>query len=95
MGKLQIMNPKKRTSIVAALIKGIENGKEMAKCFWPRHGIKATKNGKTVEFVVCIECSQLEIHSGFRLQRKAIAPDPQAVFNKHLTDADDTLAPTK
>jgi len=95
LGKVQIKDPAKRASIMAALKKGIDNADGMAKCFWPRHGIRATKNGKTIEYVVCFECQQLTIHTNNGSNRKAITRDPQSVFNKHLTNAKVTLAPTK
>ena len=32
-----------------------------ASCFWPRHGIRAVHNGKTVDLVICFACQQLVV----------------------------------
>src|SRR5262249_15420308 len=46
-----------RHRVVSALLKGIKesDGSEL-KCFWPRHGIRATYQGKTADFVICFHC---------------------------------------
>jgi hypothetical protein len=64
-----------------------------ARCFIPRHGIRATHDGKTVELVICFECSQLWVHQGDAKDWMTIGKEPQSVFDKLLTEAGIELAP--
>ena len=94
LGKIEITDAAKRREIAAALKDGLarSDGK-MAKCFWPRHAIRTVANGWTVEYVICFECYQLEVHDGNSKSVKPVTRDPQAVFNKHLKEASIPLAP--
>ena len=62
------------------------------KCFNPRHGIRATHDGKTVELVICFECSSFDIYSGSegsveKTKHLLVGKSPEATFNKVLKDA--------
>jgi hypothetical protein len=65
LGKIEIADADKRKEVFAALKEGLarSNG-TMAKCFWPRHGIPAVEKGRTIDYVICFECLQLEAHEG-------------------------------
>lgn len=42
---------------VGALVaKGVAEGKNGAKCFIPRHGVRVTHEKKTYDLVICFEC---------------------------------------
>ena len=87
LGQIKIITMTTRTSLVAALdegIGGMGNGLALLPdCFNPRHGVRARKNGETVEFLICFECEQIEVYSSkgtnwfFRTTR-----NPAAVFNR-------------
>lgn len=95
LGKVEIKDPDKRKAIITALKKGISESGDgaMADCFWPRHAIKLTENGKTIDYVICFECSRIYIYSGGSIERKPTTSKPQSVFNKHLQDANVPLTP--
>lgn len=61
LGKTGIAAPKDRSAILAAIKKGIakSNGDEY-KCFWPRHGVRLVQSGKTIEYLICFQCLQLD-----------------------------------
>src|SRR5262245_33583320 len=64
LGRTQIKNADTRKKLVAALEKGVgENDGIIANCFNPRHGIRATHEGKTVDFVICFECFQVYLYA--------------------------------
>src|SRR5262249_1279362 len=65
LGKATVKDATMRKNLAAALVKGAEesNG-ELAACFNPRHGIRATHDGKTAEFVICFECLQVRVYVG-------------------------------
>lgn len=94
LGKVEVKDPENREAIIAALRKGIaDSDGTMAKCFWPRHAIRTSENGKTTDYVVCFECLQLRIHADNATTIEATTDAPQPFFNKHLQDADVPLAP--
>jgi len=61
-----------------------------AKCFDPRHGIRATAKGKTVDLVICFECNWVYVYYDNDENRQHVAVttrEPQAVLDKTLKDA--------
>jgi hypothetical protein len=94
LGKVEIKEADKRKEIMAALKDGMarSDGK-MAKCFWPRHAVRAVEQGKTVDYVICFECYQLQVHLDGTAKTEPTLREPQSVLNKHLKDAGVPLAP--
>jgi hypothetical protein len=78
-----------RTTILAALEKGIKDApKFAATCLRPRHGIRATHDGKTVELVICFECFAILIYVDAKFERNPkVTGAPQAAFDKVLKAA--------
>ena len=96
MGKIEVKDARKRKEIIAAINAGTaESDGDMAKCFYPRHAIRATENGREVEYLICFECMQLQVYlNGFR--QPAMVPTtrgPQSVVNRHLKDANVPISP--
>src|SRR5260221_8734957 len=59
LGKVVIKDEKTRKALIAALEKGAKENKGIAaNCFMPRHGVRATAGGKTLELVICFQCLQ-------------------------------------
>src|SRR5207248_3305054 len=95
LGKIDVADPEKRKEIMAALKEGIDaSDGRMAKCFWPRHAIRAEQAGKVFEYVICFQCEQMEVYAGIRKQTVPIADTPQQYFNRLLTDDKVPLAPS-
>jgi hypothetical protein len=67
-----------------------------AKCFDPRHAIRATADGKTVDVLICFECSWVYFYlgEGNETVRLTIG-DQQAPLDKILKDANVPLAPSR
>ncbi len=80
-----------RKQLVSALEQGIAASDGVgAKCFDPRHGIRATADGKAVDLVICFECGWVYVYFDNDKQRSEVVVStgkPQAVFDKVLTDA--------
>jgi hypothetical protein len=90
LGKVDIASPKDRTAILAAIKKGIVKGGEGAKCFFPRHGVKFTQAGKTMEYVICFECSEFELYmDGVRSHEytESTADTAHQILDEHLAGA--------
>lgn len=78
-----------RKQLVEAFLKGMEGKIEPARCFDPRHGIRATHGGKTVELVICFQCSQFVVYLGSAEKGTLllVGKAPEASFDKVLKDA--------
>jgi hypothetical protein len=91
LGKTTVKDAKLRKELLAALEKSIaEPGEGGHKCFWPRHQIRATHEGKKVDLVICFECQWVYVY----LDGKEKEPDriemdggAQPLFDKVLSDA--------
>jgi hypothetical protein len=78
-----------RKAVLAALNKGIKDSDgTVAACFNPRHGIKATHDGRTVELVICFECLSMQVNYGDgKTVSLTTTSTPQRAFDEALTDA--------
>ena len=94
LGKTTIKDAGQRRKVTDAILKGIKEGGAPAKCFIPRHGIRTKWKGKTVDLVICFQCSQIYIyHEGVvKADWKTTSKSPQPVLNKILKDAGIPLA---
>jgi len=78
LGKIEIKEAAKRDEILAALKSGIDKSDgTVAKCFWPRHGIRVVEKGKTTDYVICFECVHLHQYTDVQRKTVPITPDPQ------------------
>jgi hypothetical protein len=85
-----------RKQILAHLDKGISDSDgNGAKCFDPRHGIRAKRDGKTVDLVICIECGWIYVFRDEKAERQGVAittGKPQTSFDEVLKEAEVPLA---
>jgi hypothetical protein len=88
LGKTVVKNAEARKHLTESLIKGMEGDIDPAKCFNPRHGIRATHDGKTVELVMCFECHQFKVFTGpGHVSGFLVDKSPEPAFDKILKDA--------
>jgi hypothetical protein len=82
-----------RKRVMEALERGIgENNGMAAACFNPRHGIRATKGGKTVELEICFECMSMTIYVDGERKGALTTGSPQKTFDEVLIAAGVKLA---
>jgi hypothetical protein len=94
LGKVEIKDAGKREEIFAVLEKGIRDSDgRIAKCFLPRHVVRAVSKGKTVDYIVCFQCLQVQVVADGKSKTLPITAEPLAVFNRHLKAAGIPLAP--
>jgi hypothetical protein len=94
LGKVEITDRAKQRELTNALETGIaKNDGGEANCFSPRHAIRVTTDGRTVDYVICFECLQVYVYDNESKSKKLITRDPQSIFDKQLQDAGITLAP--
>jgi hypothetical protein len=57
LGRTAVTDPALRRQVVAAVRRDIGAAQgEQASCFVPRHVLRVTKGGRTVDLVICFEC---------------------------------------
>lgn len=78
-----------KAAALTALRAGIAaNDGMVAGCFNPRHGVRATQGGKTVDLVICFECLQISVYVGEEREKGVLTTaQAQPLFNKLLTAA--------
>jgi hypothetical protein len=91
LGKVDIESPRDRAAILAAVKRGIAEYKGAEnKCFWPRHGVRLSQRGRTIEYLICFECGELdEFVDGVRASNttKPTTDAAAAILNEHLQSA--------
>ena len=95
LGRAPVSDAATRRRLFDALQSGARwNVPLPALCFSPRHGIRATAGGRTVDLVICFECSQVKVWQGDRPAGMFIvSQSPQPAFDQALRDAGLPLAP--
>ncbi len=93
LGSVVVGSPD-RDMLVSALEQGIaENGGWVAACFIPRHGIRASLGGSSVNLVVCFECAQVYIYLDDKWSGSVLVTgSPQPAFDRVLSAAGVQLA---
>jgi len=93
LGKTTVKKDDKK-AILDALHAGLKaSDGSVADCFNPRHGLRATHDGKTVDLVICFECLAMQTFVGDKSAgTMPTTAAPQKVFDKVLTDAKVPLA---
>jgi hypothetical protein len=77
-------------TVLGALGKGIAGGRRGAKCFEPRHAIRASHEGKDVDLLVCFECRWVYVYFDGKKEEAAqvlIDKNTQPEFDKVLKAA--------
>lgn len=102
-GQTVISDPAEKAALLASFYDGFVtppdprgNNKQIGiGCFNPRHGIRATLNGKTVDLLICFGCMQVETYvNDHQLARHShINEAPSEKFNAILMAAGVPLSP--
>ena len=95
LGKVEIKDAAKRKEIIDALNVSKAEGRGVAKCFYPRHGVRLVEGGREVDHLICFECSYLQIYLNGVLKSNEvpISRHAQPVFNKVLDEAKVPIMP--
>lgn len=98
LGKTAIQSPETRQRVLAALNQGVAEGGTAAKCFFPRHGIRAVRGDTTVDLVMraraCFECHQIYVYFDGKRSASAVltSGSPEATLDEVLKTAGVPLA---
>lgn len=91
LGKTTVSDARVRERLISAFENGVEKPDGPMICFNPRHGIHATRRGKTADFVICFECRQVKVY-GVADETFLVNQAPQPIFDKILRGAGIKLA---
>jgi hypothetical protein len=94
LGQTTVKAEAERKRLTEALKLGVENNFGLvAGCFSPRHGLRLTGNGKTVELVICFSCMSIEVYVDGKQGKGFLTTDePKQAFNAILRGAGVPLA---
>jgi hypothetical protein len=89
LGKTEIKGKAERKRLAEALRLGAEdNFGVAAACLIPRHGLRLTGGGKTVDLVICFQCLSVQVFvNGERKDGFLTTGDPQKEFDAVLKAA--------
>jgi hypothetical protein len=94
LGSVEIKDAAERKRLIAALKKSVSGEVSMAKCYWPRHAIRAVENGQTVEYVLCFECGNFEeFLNDVRVRYVTVDSGARPTFDEPLERAGVATAP--
>ena len=64
LGRLPLKNEIHRLQVARAVAQAAQTYQGNFKCvFSPRHGLRVQSRGKTYDFLICYECSQMEVYA--------------------------------
>ncbi len=94
LGRTTVKDAKTCKKLVAALKTGVEGYSGIAtRCFEPRHAIRASYRGTTVDFLICFQCVQVAVYvEDKRVTSFGTSQFPKSVFDGVLTEAKVPLA---
>lgn len=83
------LNSAHRKALRASFYDGLSFAYLSSGCFSPRHGIRATYKGQTLDLLICFSCSKYKMwQNGKPLDYyQDISYTPHDTFNRFLTDA--------
>lgn len=89
LGKTEVKDASVRKNLLTALKQGVaENKGDVARCFNPRHGIRATLDGKATDLVICFECLQVKVFVADKAEKGfLVSRSPQEAFDTVLKNA--------
>lgn len=96
VGRTIITEPKEKAELLASFYDGlVPYGKGLKYgCFEPRHGLRATHNGKTADLLICFSCHQFNTYlNGKAVKSYEFVTDaPRPTFDRNLKNADIPIA---
>jgi len=92
LGQTQLSGEGK-SKLLRSLYDGMAGDGFMASCFSPRHGIRATHNGRTVDLVICFLCMTIVTHFGSKQGNGVVAKATQKYFDSVLKESGIKLSP--
>ena len=81
---VKIRNSSDIANIQTAIQSAIDEGREPAMCFEPRHGVRIREGGVTTDYLICLECSYVHIYTNGNKKIEVIEPKHLEMLNGFL-----------
>jgi hypothetical protein len=97
LGKTTVSDEAPRLELIEALKEDLKRQGPNARCFYPRHAIRRTDNGKPVDLLICFECGNIALYrDGKRVGGYGnVGGNVQSTFDEALRKAGVPLAKKK
>jgi hypothetical protein len=94
LGQVSIVDPAQQRQVTSVVRRTAQTYLFDTKCiFSPRHAVRLSSGPKTYDFLICFECSQMEVYSNDRLITQLSASGSPDLFNRILHAAHVRVAP--
>jgi hypothetical protein len=93
LGSVRLADECTKTRLIADLVEGLLEPVTAASCFIPRHGVRASRQGRTVELVICFECNQARVYVERHQDWTTIGRKPKDVIIETLSEAGIPVSP--
>jgi hypothetical protein len=88
LGQTDLLDSSDRAAAATAITEAVKNWKGgAAMCFNPRHALRVTTKNHVYDFIVCFECSQMQVYDGRKRVAYLFVSGTQEVFDRILTTA--------
>lgn len=95
LGTLDVEAVGTRKTLVQNLYRGIDPDILQPACFNPRHGIRVVLGDTTIDYLICFECSAIQIFTEAGKEEWPTGSEAEATFDRYLTEAGIRLAPKR
>lgn len=88
LGKTRVTSQRIRHFLISRFYQGMaENQTVRNACFEPRHALRVTRAGRTVDVVICFQCLQSQVYADGRTLRVTTSNTPRPAFDRVLAAA--------
>lgn len=98
LGQMELTDAETRRELLSAARADLDTAGNPAKCFDPRHLIRAKKWGQTFDYLICFECDFYEVYlNGTRLRGETAfgGNSSESLLNQLLEDAGIEIVPDR
>lgn len=86
-GKAVIKDESFQKLVKRAFLESLAEGKESAKCFNPRHGLRISDGVQSLDLVICFECKNFISYAGVAKSEGEISGSAEVLYTQILKDA--------
>ncbi len=87
LGMTRVRSAEEISALIAAFQRDVAEGRSVAHCFHPRHGLRIVSSQGTIDVVICFECSAAHIIRGETETTVAIDRTSGPLFDEMLRRA--------
>ncbi len=86
IGDVTLSEPTK-SLLAAAIIEGIAESDDIARCFVPRHALRARRGDEVLEMVICFQCDSIRATFGEEKFTFSTSRRAEPLFDEYFPDS--------